>query len=106
MRLWILSVSIVGLVTLALVSGKGGRGGGGGRSGGGRSGGGRSWFGSRSSSSRSSSTSRSSSYGGGRTKPIKSTSTLKKAAAVGAGVYAGYKVTNWKTLWLSEGLIF
>merc|ERR1711872_521940 len=103
MRLWVLCTFLVGLCIVVLVHGKGGgRGGGGSRGGGGW--GGRSssgsrggWFGSRSSSgSRSGTSPRAwgSSTGGGRKNSIKSTSTLKKAAVLGAGVYSAYKLNK------------
>eukprot|EP00092_Neocalanus_flemingeri_P008268 GFUD01008914.1.p1 GENE.GFUD01008914.1~~GFUD01008914.1.p1 ORF type:complete len:202 (+),score=38.85 GFUD01008914.1:64-669(+) len=78
MKFWILAIFLVGLIVVIQVNGKGGRGGG-------RSGGRVvvEWRGSRSS------------YGG-RTNSIKSTSTLKKAAVIGAGVYAGYKLNKAK----------
>eukprot|EP00092_Neocalanus_flemingeri_P012995 GFUD01014005.1.p1 GENE.GFUD01014005.1~~GFUD01014005.1.p1 ORF type:complete len:200 (+),score=39.82 GFUD01014005.1:40-639(+) len=76
MRLWILAIFLVGLIVVIQVNGKrgGARGGGGDRIGGGRI---------------------VRSYGG-RTNSIKSTSTLKKAAVIGAGVYAGYKLNKAK----------
>jgi len=104
-----LLVTLTIFLVLAVHTGEGGKGGGGGRGGGGRS---SSSWGGRSSSSSSRSSwgkgskpySHSASAVGGKSKFKKYGGRLAKAAVVGAGVYAGYKLAKLSGKFIGAGL--